>query len=108
MKLARDSRIIQWAYLMHKDYEIPERTNVCALFWRVFLLSPLRLVVVAMMFLVMWPIPVCEWLQKKGYTDFLYWEIRLPAIRRPTGASNLAWQRLKDWKSGVCTIVEIK
>lgn len=106
MKLASDSNIIKWAYLMVDEWEVPDRTNVCALFWRVFFLSPLKLLTVGFMFCFLWPIPLCEWLEKKGYTDFLRKPIRIPL---PTvgDAGKLAWQRVRDWKSGICTIVEI-
>lgn len=41
MVLERHSRIVRWAYLHDKD--VPERTSLCAIFWRSVLWTPLGL-----------------------------------------------------------------
>lgn len=39
MELPRESWIVRWAYL--GSQYVPERTSLCALFWRVVLVTPL-------------------------------------------------------------------
>lgn len=106
MKFSSSNKLIRWAYLFDGEWEIPDKTNVCALFWRVFVFSPLKCFTVAFLILVLWPIPLSHWLEKKGYTAFLHKPIRIPLP--PVGdAVGLGWRRLTDWKSGICSIVEI-
>lgn len=109
MKLSSDSKIIKWAYFQEQDYMIPEQTNVCFLFWRSFFLTPLKAILIAFMFVVFSPMIGWCWLKKKGYLDFLDMQIplRFPSVPKKELLS-LGWQRAKDWKSGVCTIVEIE
>lgn len=45
MTLSEDSRIVRWAYLFYMRHGIPERTSLCAIFWRSVLITPLQLVV---------------------------------------------------------------
>ena len=112
MKLSRNSKLVKWAYLMRYDYDIPGRTNVCALFWRSFLGTPLSCVFVAILFTFFSPFLLWDWLRKTGRLDWLHREIVLPRLRMPSlpggDLAKLAAQRARDWKSGVCTIVEIE
>ena len=41
MTLNRESRLVRWAYLW--ESRIPDYTNLCALFWRVVWLSPVKI-----------------------------------------------------------------
>ncbi len=45
MTFERKSRLIRWAYLFESDYRIPSMTKLCPLFWRVVLVSPLKVVI---------------------------------------------------------------
>lgn len=110
MKLTRNSRLIKWAYLLERDYEIPDSTNVCALFWRVFLLTPLKCALFAVLITFLWPIAFFEWLKTYRRAAFLFKHREFPTITLPGGgeAGWLAWRRIKDWKAGVCTTIEIK
>lgn len=44
MTLAKESRLVRWAYWMEDDKKVPERTTLCAFFWRAFFYSPLIVV----------------------------------------------------------------
>jgi membrane protein YdbS with pleckstrin-like domain len=41
MTLSRESRLVRWAYF--SEERIPRQTSLCVLFWRVVLLTPLKL-----------------------------------------------------------------
>lgn len=42
MKLSRDSKLVRWAYFL-SEQNPPKHTNLCNLFWRTVLLTPLKL-----------------------------------------------------------------
>lgn len=114
MKLKSDSSIIKWAYFMVDTWDMPDRTNVCALFWRCFLLTPLKLVVMGGLLAIMWPLLLWHYIQTNPRFEWL-WKPRvivIPEFRLPSlpgrGLGRVAVQRVRDWKSGVCTIVEIE
>jgi hypothetical protein len=46
MRVKAESRLVRWAYLLDTD-GTPDRTTVCALFWRTVLYTPVKLVLIA-------------------------------------------------------------
>lgn len=112
MKLKRESKIIKWAYFQVDAWDMPDRTNVCVLFWRCFLLTPLKIVFIAVFAVLLSPWIAWDKAKEKGWLDWLYREREWPTIKFPSlpadGLHRVAVQRVKDWKSGMCSIVEIE
>ena len=49
MNFTSDSKLVRWAYY---EESVPSTTNVCALFWRSVLLTPLKLLPMILIFVV--------------------------------------------------------
>lgn len=104
MKLSSKNWLVRWAYLDHGKWELPERTTVCALFFRAFVLSPLMAVMMLVVIAIAAPcvglVKGWDWLVKKLNLER---ELHLPEMP----AMDLVGQRIADWKNKVCTTVEI-
>ena len=101
-----NSRLVRWAYWLDRkcDGSIPRRTNLCVLFWRTVLLTPLALLLIAATSPVWVPIYL------------LAHYIILPLMERlPAGTADeiedklgIVGDYLGAAKTRVCPIIEIE
>lgn len=113
MILKRNSRIVKWAYLLSENYNYPPRhTDLCTLFWRCVLWTPLKLIVIGAF---LWMI---------GYVSWRDWTVPVTVFGVLfAGAFGIwLWAKLigdryepgvlrtfvRDRKRGLCRMVEIK
>jgi hypothetical protein len=60
MVLNKNSRLVRWTYLVIGDH-VPVRTSLCMFFWRAFLITPIIVILVGVLFILASPGLVIAW-----------------------------------------------
>lgn len=95
MKLAKTSWLVKWAYLPELDC-VPSSTDICDLFSRAVFLMPLFVVLLIILSPLILVIVSFSAIEER-------WGQREKHRRGPS----LVAQRIADWKTKTCTIVEL-
>lgn len=115
MKLKRESRLVKWAYFLADS--VPSRTSLCVLFWRVVLITPLKILFIgAVTFLVgraLFRIAEVAWAYPLHAAAFLTIVVSLLvyAYRRETSIDppeSVVLEYIRAKKQKVCPIIEIE
>ena len=124
LQIRAGSWLFRWAYLF-TDKKLPAQTDVCTLFWRSVVLTPLGILLIVLVgasvcawlvFILWWMFRSIHWLGPIGgsiVTVLLGWAILVLrdkfCLRNTTtlNAINLVSERLKSAKHNYCVLVEV-